>query len=161
MTVEPALMSRVTFGRRTTSCRLENPSQRKDMLVSSAREVVLDLVQRFGSGDIDGVGVLLADDFVSHNPRVTHRDPVVASGRQLFIEYLKGPAGDELMNGTVEPARLIADADHVAVHTHLTTRDGQELAIVDIFRVLHGLVVEHWDVVQPIPERPANPHGMF
>ncbi|TDW15500.1 nuclear transport factor 2 family protein [Kribbella kalugense] len=127
--------------------------------MSSAREVVLDLVQRFGSGDIDGIGALLADEFVSHNPRVTHRDS--ASGRQLFLEYLKGPVGDELMNGTVVPARLIADADHVAVHTHLTTRDGQDLAIVDIFRVVHGLVVEHWDVVQQVPERLSNPHGMF
>ena len=129
--------------------------------MSSAREVVLDLVQRFGSGDVDGVGALLADDFVSHNPRVTHRDPTTTSGRQAFIEYLAGPIGDEVVNGTVKPARIISDTDHVVVHSHLTTRDGQQLAIVDIFRVRDGLVAEHWDVVQPVPDAPANPHGMF
>lgn len=129
--------------------------------MSSAREVVLDLVQRFGSGDADGVGALLTDDFVSHNPRVEHADPTVTSGRQAFIEYLQGPIGDDLVNGTVDPARIISDADHVVVHSHLITRAGQHLAVVDIFRVRDGLVSEHWDVVQPLPKTPANPHGMF
>lgn len=119
------------------------------------------MVQRFGSGDVDGVGALLADDFVSHNPRVAHVDPSVTSGRQAFVEYLGGPIGDELLNGTVEAARVISDADHVVIHSRLVTRDGQELAVVDIFRVRDGLVSEHWDVVQPVPETPANPHGMF
>jgi predicted SnoaL-like aldol condensation-catalyzing enzyme len=35
------------------------------------------------------------------------------------------------------------------------------VAAVDIFRVQDGLIAEHWDVVQPVPEQPANPHGMF
>lgn len=35
-----------------------------------------------------------------------------------------------------------------------------DIAAVDIFRVQDGLIAEHWDVVQPVPERPANPHGM-
>ncbi|HET6738044.1 MAG TPA: nuclear transport factor 2 family protein [Kribbella sp.] len=129
--------------------------------MSSAREVVLDLVQRFGSGDVDAVGALLADDFVSHNPRVVHLDPSVTSGRQAFIDYLGGPIGDELVNGTVEAARIISDADHVVVHSRLATRDGQELAVVDIFRVRDGLVSEHWDVVQQVPKTPSNQHGMF
>ena len=41
------------------------------------------------------------------------------------------------------------------------TDDDRGVAVVDIFRIEDGRVVEHWDVIQPIPERAANDNGMF
>ena len=35
------------------------------------------------------------------------------------------------------------------------------LAVVDIFRVADGKIVEHWDVLQDVPEQPLNPLPMF
>ena len=35
------------------------------------------------------------------------------------------------------------------------------LAVVDIFRVADGMIVEHWDVIQDVPAQPVNPNSMF
>ncbi|MEU5318526.1 nuclear transport factor 2 family protein [Streptomyces sp. NPDC021056] len=60
------------------------------------------------------------------------------------------------------PKRIIADGDIVAVHSHGVNRPGERgMAIVDLFRVLNGKVVEHWDVLQDVPDASANDNTMF
>ena len=39
--------------------------------------------------------------------------------------------------------------------------DDLGLAVVDIFRVEDGRIIEHWDVIQPVPAESANTNGMF
>jgi predicted SnoaL-like aldol condensation-catalyzing enzyme len=112
------------------------PTERNRRLVSEA-------VSRFAAGDIAGFAELLSADFVSHNPRV----PQV--GRQAFADYLTGPASAHLRDAIVEMRHLLADGDLVAVHTHVATPQG-DLATVDLFRIDDRLIVEHWDVVQPL-----------
>jgi predicted SnoaL-like aldol condensation-catalyzing enzyme len=58
--------------------------------------------------------------------------------------------------------RVIADGEFVAVHSHLTldTSDTGS-AVVDIMRIVGGRIVEHWDVVQSVPENTAHDNGMF
>ena len=58
----------------------------------------------------------------------------------------------------------LADGDLVALHVH--NRRSPELrgnAVVDIFRIENGKVVEHWDVVQaiPDPDKAKNKNSMF
>ena len=60
------------------------------------------------------------------------------------------------------PAAHAADGDYVILHVHAVREPGTRgVAIVDIFKLENGKIVEHGDVVQPIPEKAANPNGMF
>jgi predicted SnoaL-like aldol condensation-catalyzing enzyme len=50
----------------------------------------------------------------------------------------------------------------VVGHVHGVRVPGEPgSAVVDIFRLEDGKIVEHWDVMQPVPEDSANPNGMF
>ena len=58
--------------------------------------------------------------------------------------------------------RAIAEGDLVVTHSLLkTSLEDRGSAVADIFRLEDGKVVEHWDVVQPVPESAANDHPMF
>jgi predicted SnoaL-like aldol condensation-catalyzing enzyme len=62
-----------------------------------------------------------------------------------------------------EIKRVFADGDHVVLHSHwhgLSDNPRGE-AVVDIFRLEGGKVLEHWDVIQTIPETSANANTMF
>lgn len=61
-----------------------------------------------------------------------------------------------------EIKRSFVDGDHVILHVHAVREPGTRgNAIVDIFRLENGKIVEHWDVIQPIPEKAANANTMF
>jgi len=96
----------------------------------------------------------LGSQYKQHNP--TARDG--AEGLKAFIEFLKA----RFPNQHGEIKQVIAEGDLVVLHVHSTRGDGTPgRAIVDIFRVAGGKVVEHWDVIQDIPEKAANSNGMF
>jgi len=94
-------------------------------------------------------------------PRYTQHNPNAADGPEGlkgFIGFLK----DKFPNNRSEIKRIFADGDYVIVHVHAVREPGTRgNAIIDIFKLENGKVVEHWDVVQPIPEKAANNNGMF
>lgn len=59
--------------------------------------------------------------------------------------------------------RLMADGDLIIVHRQsgITLSFPMGNAVMEIFRVEQCKIVEHWDVIQPVPLDPSNPHGMF
>lgn len=58
--------------------------------------------------------------------------------------------------------RVIAEGDLVVVHVHMKMSDEDRgLAVIDIFRLEDGKIVEHWDAMQPVPEKSANDNTMF
>jgi predicted SnoaL-like aldol condensation-catalyzing enzyme len=122
--------------------------------------LVTALFARFDRQDVDGIGELLHEDFISHNPRVPH-DPSAASGREAFLTFLRSPDGERLLSANIDIRRMAVEGDHVWVHNHLTHPGTPGVAAVDIVRIEDGLAVEHWDVVQPVPAELPHPHGMF
>ena len=48
------------------------------------------------------------------------------------------------------------------IHVHARPEPSSRGAsVVDMYRLAKGKIVEHWDVIQPVPERSANEHPMF
>ncbi len=93
--------------------------------------------------------------------RYTQHNPMAADGPQAFIDFVKWYAGEnpELR---VDIKRMIAEGDFVVAHSLITTSPSDRgTAAADFFRLEDGKVVEHWDVLQPVPETAANDNTMF
>jgi predicted SnoaL-like aldol condensation-catalyzing enzyme len=104
--------------------------------------------------DFDKASQYLGPRYTQHNPNAANGP----EGLKGFIGFLK----DKFPNNKSEIKRIFADGDYVIVHVHAVREPGTRgNAIIDIFKLEKGKVVEHWDVVQPIPEKAANDNGMF
>ena len=90
-----------------------------------------------------------------HNPLIEDG----MEGVKKFVAWVMASHPD----ARCEIKRVFADGDHVILHSHwhgLSDNPRGE-AVVDIFRLEGGKAVEHWDVIQPIPETSANANTMF
>jgi predicted SnoaL-like aldol condensation-catalyzing enzyme len=94
-------------------------------------------------------------------PEYKQHNPYAASGAQAAINFL-GPFLKKSPDYKGEIKRVIAEGDLVAVHNHVKNgANDRGRAVVDIFRIENGKVVEHWDVVQDVPEKSENNNTMF
>jgi predicted SnoaL-like aldol condensation-catalyzing enzyme len=95
------------------------------------------------------------------DPGYIQHNPLAETGRDAAVKFLEPFfATHPDIHYTI--ARIIADGNLVAVHSHGVFAQGDRgIAIVDILRVEGCKVMEHWDVVQAVPEKSANQNGMF
>ncbi|WP_043724615.1 nuclear transport factor 2 family protein [Nocardia asiatica] len=116
------------------------------------KELALWGFREFAAGNIEVLRTLLHDDFLEHSPG----NP---SGKDAFIEFI---AQAPVAGSKLELARVIADDEYVVMHYRMVPPDDEPgEAVVDIWRMVDGKIVEHWDVVQPVPDSAQIPHGMF
>ncbi|NNP72925.1 polyketide cyclase [Acinetobacter defluvii] len=96
----------------------------------------------------------IGEQYIQHNPHVP-------DGKAPFVNYFTGYFKENPQAKNVIK-RAIAEDDLVVLHVH-SSQNAQDRgeAIVDIFRVENGKIVEHWDVQQAVPEQSANRNTMF
>ena len=100
------------------------------------------------------VDTYFAPDYIQHNP-------LVQTGSVPMRAFFKKFYNDN-PDSTVEINHVLADGDLVAVHYRFRVNaQDRGMAVVDIFRVGNGRILEHWDVGQPVPEKSVNNNGMF
>ncbi len=95
------------------------------------------------------------------DPGYIQHNPMAATGREAAIRFLE-PFFAQHPGIHYSIARIIADGNLVAIHSHgAFAADDRGVAVVDILRIEGCRVMEHWDVVQPVPEKSVNSNGMF
>ena len=127
----------------------QNPSEMNKKMVREFYELA------FNKRNVkDAAAMYLGKTYRQHNP-------MGGDGPQAFVEAVGGWIAT-MPNMKVEIKRVLADGDLVAIHSHLIPEPGARgSAVMDIFRVENGKLVEHWDAMQEVPERSANRNTMF
>jgi len=126
-----------------------------DAQAEANRKVVLDFYEKgLNQKDADAAIALMGNRYVQHNPNAADGP----EGFRKFIGFLR----EKFPNSRSEIKRSFVDGDYVILHVHAVREPGTRgSAIVDIFKLENGKIVEHRDAVQPIPENSANSNTMF
>jgi predicted SnoaL-like aldol condensation-catalyzing enzyme len=103
----------------------------------------------------DAVERYVGSEYIQHNP-------TAPDGTDAFIAFVRSFVG-QFPGLRIDIRRAIAEGDLVMTHGLLkTSSDDRGTAAADIFRLdENGKIVEHWDVLQPVPETSANDNTMF
>ena len=102
----------------------------------------------------DAVAKYVGKKYIQHNPDV-------ADGVGGFIDYFERMKV-QYPDKSISFVRCIAEGDLVALHTHQIWPENDEYVTMDFFRFdKNGKICEHWDTIQQMPKKSANPNTMY
>jgi len=110
--------------------------------------------QFYGRKDLHGAfETFVASDYVQHNPGI-------ADGPQAAVQKLQEMFARPETSFTVK--RILVDGELACIHLHARPGDQDPGgAVCDLYRLQDGKIVEHWDVMQPVPAQAQNANTMF
>jgi len=107
-----------------------------------------------GEKDYEGARQYMGTEYRQHAPYATDGHAGIAEWVRKFKEGFP--------QHRYEVKKVIAEGDLVVLHLHgMNGPNPHGESVIDIFRIENGKVVEHWDVIQPIPESADNANSMF
>ena len=143
-----------------TACAATGPVARTARAQQNTAVVLAFLDTVFNRHDVETAFKLYV------GPEYKQHNPLIAEGRAGAIQGLTRLTHEIYPELRHEVKRTVSQGDLVAVHARYLRNaadrsSARGLAVVDMFRLEHGRIVEHWDVTQDIPETSANENTMF
>ena len=133
---------------------LAETSERDLATEEANRALVVEFYDQFFNEHNIAASDVIAEDYIQHNPNVP-------DGKAPLVSFFSGYFAEN----PESRARIVRSAtDGDLVWLHVQSTNGEEdlgEAVVDIFRVEDGMIVEHWDVIQTVPSEAANSNTMF
>lgn len=141
--------------RRSRPARRTGALARERARLEGNKQLVLAFYAKMiGEKDPEAARAYMGERYVQHSPYAQDGFEGVAAFARAFKRDF--PAH------RYEVKRVIAEGDYVVVHLHgMNGPNPHGEAVIDIFRVDGDRVVEHWDVIQPLPEKSNNPNTPF
>ena len=129
---------------------------RRDLATEEAnlKLVVNFYEQFFNKHEVARAAEVVSENYKQHNPEVP-------DGKKPFVDYFS-QFFKETPQSKARIVRTATSGDLVWLQVHSTNSPSDRgQAVLDIFRVKNGKIVEHWDIIQDIPEKSANENTMF
>jgi predicted SnoaL-like aldol condensation-catalyzing enzyme len=131
-------------------CPAVSAAHRSSEVVANKAMVTYFYDQLFIQHNLSVIDACVGPVYIQHNPRFP-------DGTDVLRLIGSQPAG-----GSNTIVRVIGERDLVLIQHHsVPATGGPGTALMDVFRVSQGKIVEHWDVIQPVPATTASGNDMF
>jgi predicted SnoaL-like aldol condensation-catalyzing enzyme len=134
--------------------RWKNPSsytEQEQRNLEICRRMYDEMLFTFEASLIDRY---IAEDYIQHSTAATEGREGL---RAFFLDR-----GERFKDVRMRMMASFADGDFTIFHIHTIREPGDPgMSIIDIFRMVDGMVQEHWEVVQEIPAVLPHGNGIF
>ncbi|HEY3609278.1 MAG TPA: nuclear transport factor 2 family protein [Pseudonocardiaceae bacterium] len=133
-------------------CPAVSAAHRSSDVAANKAMVTYFYDQLFNQHNLAVIDACIGPVYIQHNARF-------ADGAEALRQFIESQPPGASHNTIV---RVIGQGDLVLIHHHaVPTAGGPGTAFMDVFRVSEGKIVEHWDVIQPVPATTASGNDMF